>query len=133
MFYGCLSDSCITREIHRFMVCAWSFCVIKILMPCRAAPPCCCSYRLDITQPTLANIMGSLCDQEVACSTSNRQGSNFESCVWKAMSSHSSNHPQEVLMTRFSLYEDKGGINPIYFISFFLTAKHDNRHFNPFY
>ena len=28
--------------------------------------------------------MGSLLDREVACSTSDRQGSNVESCVWRA-------------------------------------------------
>ena len=42
------------------------------------------------------SIMGSLRDREVACSASNRQDSNFESCVWRAVSSHSSHHPQEV-------------------------------------
>ena len=47
--------------------------------------------------------MGSLCDQEVACSTSHRQGSNFESCVWRTVSSHSSHHPQDVLLAQFSL------------------------------
>ena len=39
------------------------------------------------------SIVGSLRDQEVACSASNRQGSNFESCVWGAVSSQSSHHP----------------------------------------
>ena len=33
------------------------------------------------------SIVGSLRDQEVACSASDRQGSNFESCVWRAVSS----------------------------------------------
>ena len=28
------------------------------------------------------SIMGSLLDREVACSASDRQGLNFESCVW---------------------------------------------------
>ena len=31
-------------------------------------------------------IVGSLRDREVACSASDRQGSNFESCVWKTVS-----------------------------------------------
>ena len=52
----------------------------------------------------LVKIVGSLCDREVACSASDRQGSNFESCVWRAVSSHSSHHPQEVLLAQFSLY-----------------------------
>ena len=43
------------------------------------------------------SIVGSLRDREVACSASDRQGSNFGSCVWRAVSSQSSHHPQEVL------------------------------------
>ena len=50
------------------------------------------------------SIVGSLCDREVACSASDRQGSNFESCVWRTVSSQSSHHPQEVLLAQFSLY-----------------------------
>ena len=56
--------------------------------------------------------MGSLRDREVACSASDRQGSNFESCVWRTVSSHSSHHPQEVLLAQFSLYVHKGGLKP---------------------
>ena len=40
------------------------------------------------------SIVGSLRDREVACSASDRQGSNFESCVWRTVSSQSSHHPQ---------------------------------------
>ena len=58
------------------------------------------------------NIVGSLRDREVACSTSDRQGSNLESCVWRTVSSHSSHHPQEVLLAQFSLYVHKGGLMP---------------------
>ena len=39
------------------------------------------------------NIVLSLCDQEVACSTSDCQGSNFEFYVWRIVLSHSSHHP----------------------------------------
>ena len=49
------------------------------------------------------NIVGSLHDREVACSASDRQGSNFGSCVWRTVSSQSSHHPQEVLLAQFSL------------------------------
>ena len=49
-------------------------------------------------------------DREVACSTSDRQGSNFESYVWRTVSSQSSHHPQEVLLAQFSLYVHKGGL-----------------------
>ena len=65
------------------------------------------------------SIVGSLRDREVACSASDRQGSNFESCVWRTVSSQSSHHPQEVLLTQFSLYVHKGGLKPdlFHFIS----------------
>ena len=65
-------------------------------------------------------IVGSLRDREVACSTSDSQGSNFESCVWRKVSSHSSHHPQEVLLAQFSLYVHKGGLKPD---SFHLNAR----------
>ena len=58
------------------------------------------------------NIVGSLRDREVACSASDRQGSNFESCVWRTVSFQSSHHPQEVLLAQFSLYVHKGGLKP---------------------
>ena len=50
-----------------------------------------------------ASIVGSLRDREVACSASNRQGSNFESCVWRTVSSQSSHHPQEILLAQLSI------------------------------
>ena len=58
------------------------------------------------------SIVGSLQDREVACSASDRQGSNFESCVWRTVSSQSSRHPQEVLLAQFSLYVHKDGLKP---------------------
>ena len=58
------------------------------------------------------SIVGSLRDREVACSASDRQGSNIESCVWRTVSSQSSHHPQEVLLAQFSLYVHKGGLKP---------------------
>ena len=58
------------------------------------------------------SIVGSLRDREVVCSASDRQGSNFESCVWRTVSSQSSHHPQEVLLAQFSLYVHKGGLKP---------------------
>ena len=66
------------------------------------------------------SIVGSLRDREVACSASDHQGSNFESCVWRTVSSQSSHHPQEVLLAQFSLYVHKGGLKPdsFHFISF---------------
>ena len=44
------------------------------------------------------------------CFASDRQGSNFERCIWRAMSAHLSHYPQEVLMAQFSLYVHKGGL-----------------------
>ena len=58
------------------------------------------------------SIVGSLCDREVACSASDRQGSNFESCVWRTVSSQSSHHPQEVLLAQFSLYVHEDSLKP---------------------
>ena len=56
-------------------------------------------------------MVGSLRDREVA-------RSNFESCVWRTVSSHSSHHPQEVLLAQFSLYVHKGDLKPdsLYFL-----------------
>ena len=51
----------------------------------------------------------------MGCSASDRQGSNFESCVWREVSSHSSQHPQEVLLAQFSLFVHKGGLKPLSF------------------
>ena len=48
----------------------------------------------------------------VGCSASDRQGSNFESCVWRTVPSQSSHHPQEVILAQFSLYVHKGGLKP---------------------
>ena len=46
----------------------------------------------------IINIVGNLSDREVACSASDRQASYFESCVWRAVSSHSCYHSQEVFL-----------------------------------
>ena len=56
----------------------------------------------------------------ISFQASDRQGSNFESCVWRTVSSQSSHHPQEVLLAQFSLYVHKGGLKPdsFHFISF---------------
>ena len=69
--------------------------------------------KLFLPHPRVkVSIVGSLRDREVACSVSDRQRSNFESCVWRTVSSQSSHHPQEVLLARFSLYVHKGGLKP---------------------
>ena len=69
--------------------------------------------KLFLPHPRVkVSTVGSLRDREVACSASDRQGSNFESCVWRTVSSQSSHHPQEVLLAQFSLYVPKGGLKP---------------------
>ena len=69
--------------------------------------------KLFLPHPRVkVSIVGSLRDREVACSASDRQGSNFESCVWRTVSSQSSHHPQEVLLAQFSIYVHKGGLKP---------------------
>ena len=60
----------------------------------------------------ILSIVGSFRDREVSCSVSDRQGSNFESCVWRTVSSHSSHYLKEVLLAQFSLYVHKGGLKP---------------------
>ena len=70
------------------------------------------------------SIMGSLRDREVACSASDRQGLNFESCVWRTVSSQSSHHPQEVLLAQVSLYVHKGGLKPDSFHFHFIYMIH---------
>ena len=81
--------------------------------------------KLFLPHPRVkVSIVGSLRDREVACSASDRQGSNFESCVWRTVSSQSSHHPQEVLLAQFSLYVHKGGLKPdsFHFISYTESA-----------
>ena len=78
--------------------------------------------KLFLPHPRVkVSIVGSLRDREVACSASDRQGSNFESCVWRTVSSQSSHHPQEVLLAQFSLYVHKGGLKPDSFHFHFLS------------
>ena len=78
--------------------------------------------KLFLPHPRVkVSIVGSLRDREVACSASDRQGSNFESCVWRTVSSQSSHHPQEVLLAQFSLYVHKGGLKPDSFHFIFLS------------
>ena len=79
--------------------------------------------KLFLPHPRVkVSIVGSLRDREVACSASDRQGSNFESCVWRTVSSQSSHHPQEVLLAQFSLYVHKGGLKPDSFHFAILSA-----------
>ena len=77
------------------------------------------------------SIAGSFRDREVACSASDRQGSNFESCVWRTVSSQSSHHPQEVLLAQFSLYVHKGGLKPDSFHFYATISVQETRDVEP--
>ena len=83
--------------------------------------------KMFLPHPSVKDsIVGSLRDREVACSASDRQGSNFESCVWRTVSSQSSHHPQEVLLAQFSLYVHKGGLKPDSFHFIFISLGPSN-------
>ena len=64
------------------------------------------------------NIVGSLRGREVAWSASDRHGSNFESSVWRTVSSHSSHH---LILAQCSLCVHKGGLTPHSFHLFTLA------------
>ena len=84
--------------------------------------------KLFLPHPRVkVSIVGSLRDGEVACSASDRQGSNFESCVWRTVSSQSSHHPQEVLLAQFSLYVHKGGLKPDSFHFIFANVANNQK------
>ena len=90
--------------------------------------------KLFLPHPRVkVSIVGSLRDREVACSASDRQGSNFESCVWRAVSSQSSHYPQEVFLAQFSLYVHKSCLNPdsSNFFDDYASEKYLNLHFIP--
>ena len=63
------------------------------------------------------NIVRSHRNREVACLASDRRCSNVKSCVWRAVSSHSSQHTQEVLLAQISLY------GPIYHLSAYWISR----------
>ena len=65
-------------------------------------------------------IVRSLRDREVASPVSDRQGSNFESCIWRAVPSQSSHYSHEVLLAQFSLYVHKGRLKPHSFHSIYV-------------
>ena len=99
--WGMLSESCSTAASHARV---------------RGSVPGLGSFKetkMFLPHPRVkVSIVGSLRDREVACSASDRQGLNFESLVWRTVSSHSSHHPQDVLLAQFSLYVHKGGLKP---------------------
>ena len=104
--------------------------------PCRVVEAACLEIiELLLPRSLLKNnIVGNLRQRAVACSASNHQGLNFESCVWRAESFHSSHHPQEVLLAHFNLHKD--GLKshsfildvlcsePVVFSDFFLIVMH---------
>ena len=69
------------------------------------------------------SIVWSLRYREVACSASDRQGSNFESCVWRTVSSQSYHL---TILAQFSLYVHKGGLQSLHFIFLGQDLTHPN-------
>ena len=75
------------------------------------------------------SIVGRLRDREITCSALDHEDTNFKSCVWRTLSSHSSHHPQEVLLAHFSLYVHKGDLKPNLFILFVHNKTYIESHF----
>ena len=73
-----------------------------------------CQYKNvhSVLSTLILWVQGSLRVREITCSASDLQCLNFESSVWRAVSSHSSHHPQEVLLVQFSLNVHKSGLRP---------------------
>ena len=83
------------------------------------ARPCVCPHYTCVQNWLFVlrfNIVWSLRDWEVACSAPDLQCWNFESCIWRAVSSHSLQNLQEVLLDQFNLYVHKGDVKPHSFI-----------------
>ena len=88
---------------HLYNICTTStqrlwrwFNIVQMLYKCFvfAGTPSTLSKPWAKRQLCESSIVGSLRDREVGCSASDRQGFNFESCVWRTESSHSSHHPR---------------------------------------
>ena len=56
--------------------------------------------------------LGGLKKKKMRCSVLGLRPPGLEFCVWRAVSFHSSHHPQDVLLAKFSLYVHKGSLNP---------------------
>ena len=63
------------------------------------------------------SIVGGLRDRKVACSVSDRQGSNFESCVWRTVSSHHLTILRRFSWPSLAYMSTKVALSPIHFIS----------------
>ena len=68
------------------------------------------------------SIVGSLRDREVGCSASDLQGLNFEFCVWRAVSSHSFHHPQEVLLAQCAQKWPKASFISLFLLLWFIVS-----------
>ena len=80
------------------------------------------------------SIVGSLRDREDSVLGLRPPGLEFESCVWRTVSSQSSHHPQEVLLAQFSLYVHKGGLKPdsFYFFRYNIPRLSPNIHLHAY-
>ena len=64
----------------------------------------------------------SIREQNAACSASDHQTRDLESCVWRVVPSDSSRHPQKVFLAPFSFYVRKDGIVNSILSFFYYTA-----------
>ena len=109
-----------TNVIQRF--CVYWVCLFQDLWrgPRVVANTSAVYARVRGSFPCLGTLKEAKCDREVVCSASDLKVLNFESSAWRAVSSHSSHHPQQVLLDQFSLYVHKSGLRPdsFHFICF---------------
>ena len=118
------TSSAWAKHTHIWLIWDWTFTNLYVLTLMSFRLAGLKETKMFLPHPRVkVSIVGSLRDREVACSASDRQGSNFESCVWRTMSSQSSHHPQEVLLAQFSQYVHKGGLKPNLF-HLFLRSFH---------
>ena len=94
-------------DFHIVMYNLWFLVVLKnyldnfpYILPTNPSWPLLFSFMKDNLHLPL-----SLHDREVACSAQDCQVSNFEFCVWRAVSTHSSHHPEEVLLAQICVID----------------------------
>ena len=63
--------------------------------------------NIKVWQIEITGLVNKMFGLFIHLKVSDHQGSNFESCVSRAVSSHSSRHPQDVVLAQLSLYVHK--------------------------
>ena len=64
----------------------------------------------------------------IVYSSLDRQGSNFDACVWRAVPLHSSHNPREVILAQLSLCVHKCGMKPRSLVYSFIHTLQENSH-----